>query len=92
MGEYSKVETLKGDFSIYIDDRCAAPAVVALRKRWREQGDRQPAVNWPSKGSSRYDLFWRQEPGLDLNEWSKADWKKGPPTTPTIPCGVSDVK
>ena len=23
------------------------------------------------------DLFWRQEPGLDLNHWSDAEWKKG---------------
>ena len=23
------------------------------------------------------DLFWRQEPGLDLNHWSEAEWKKG---------------
>lgn len=23
------------------------------------------------------DLFWRQEPGVDLNAWSEAEWKKG---------------
>lgn len=23
------------------------------------------------------DLFWREAPGLDLNSWSEADWKRG---------------
>ncbi len=23
------------------------------------------------------DLFWRQEPGLDLSHWTEAEWKKG---------------
>lgn len=23
------------------------------------------------------DLFWRQEPGLDLSQWSQAEWEKG---------------
>lgn len=23
------------------------------------------------------DLFWRESPGLDLNSWSEADWKRG---------------
>jgi carboxymethylenebutenolidase len=23
------------------------------------------------------DLFWRHEPGLDLNSWSESDWEKG---------------
>jgi carboxymethylenebutenolidase len=32
----------------------------------------------------RPDLFWRQEPGLDLNNWSEAEWKKGLALTPPM--------
>jgi carboxymethylenebutenolidase len=39
------------------------------------------------------DLFWRQEPGLDLSHWTDAEWKKGLAfyNAYNIETGVSDI-
>ena len=82
MGEYSKVDTPKGSFSVYIErpTKTPAPAVVVLHEVFGVNKDmRQSCRELADHGFIAVcpDLFWRQEPGLDLNHWSEAEWKKG---------------
>ena len=82
MGEYQKLSTDEGAFTIYIDrpERPVAPAVVVLQEIFGVNNDlRTSCRELTNQGLIAVcpDLFWRQEPGLDLNEWSEDDWKKG---------------
>jgi len=57
-----------------------APAVVVLQEIFGVNMDmRETCDELPHKAfiARLPDLFWRQEPGLDLNHWSDAEWKKG---------------
>ena len=99
MGEYSKVDTPKGSFSIYIErpEQTSAPAVVVLHEVFGVNKDmRQSCRELAEQGFIAVcpDLFWREEPGLDLNEWSEADWKKGLALYHAydIDAGIADVK
>lgn len=82
MGEYHTLSTGEGSFRLYIDypDKTPAPAVVVLQEIFGINNDlRQSCRELAEQGFIAVcpDLFWRLEPGLDLNEWSEADWKKG---------------
>lgn len=82
MGEYHTLSTTDGSFRLYIDypDHTPAPAVVVLQEIFGINNDlRQSCDELAEQGFIAIcpDLFWRQEPGLDLNEWSEQDWKKG---------------
>lgn len=82
MGEYHTLSTADGSFRLYIDypDHTPAPAVVVLQEIFGINNDlRQSCRELAEQGFIAIcpDLFWRQEPGLDLNEWSEQDWKKG---------------
>lgn len=82
MGEYHKLSTQEGSFSIYIEypDVTMAPVVVVLQEIFGINNDlRASCRELANEGFIAVcpDLFWRQEPELDLNEWSEADWKKG---------------
>jgi len=82
MGEYHTLSTDEGSFRLYIDypDKTPAPAVVVLQEIFGINNDlRQSCRELAEQGFIAVcpDLFWRMEPGLDLNEWSESDWKKG---------------
>jgi len=76
------IEGRDGVFDSYIARPKAlpAPAVVVLHEVFGVNNDmRQWCDELAAKGfiSVCPDLLWRQEPGVDLNNWSDADWKKG---------------
>ena len=57
-----------------------APAVVVLQEIFGVNMDmRETCDELAAQGFIAVcpDLFWRQEPGLDLNHWSDAEWEKG---------------
>jgi carboxymethylenebutenolidase len=57
-----------------------APAVVVLQEIFGVNMDmRETCDELAAQGFIAVcpDLFWRQAPGLDLNHWSDAEWKKG---------------
>src|SRR5260370_6102549 len=57
-----------------------APAAVVLQEIFGVNMDmRETCDELAARGFIAVcpDLFWRQEPGLDLNHWSDAEWKKG---------------
>src|SRR6266849_5292255 len=82
MSEHMTVTTADGAFQAYVarPDASSAPAVVVLHEVFGVNADmRQTCDELASKGFIAVcpDLFWRQEPGVDLNTWSDAEWKKG---------------
>lgn len=82
MGDYQSVRTADGEFAIYVDrpNVSSAPAIVVLHEIFGVNKDmRSTCRELAEQGfvAISPDLFWRREPGLDLNEWSEADWKKG---------------
>ena len=76
------IEGRDGAFGAYMarPKTLPAPAVVVLQEIFgvnmdmRETCDELAAQDVIAVCP---DLFWRQEPGLDLNHWSDAEWKKG---------------
>ncbi len=82
MSEHMTVTTADGAFQAYVarPDASSAPAVVVLHEVFGVNADmRQTCDELASKGFIAVcpDLFWRQEPGVDLSTWSDAEWKKG---------------
>jgi carboxymethylenebutenolidase len=76
------IKTDAGDFSAYVSypDADMAPAVVVLHEVFGVNDDiRQTCQALAAQGfiAIAPDLFWRQEPGVDLSVTSEADWKKG---------------
>jgi len=76
------IEGHDGAFAAYIARPKAspAPAVVVLQEIFGVNMDMRETCNeLAAHGFIAVcpDLFWRQEPGLDLNHWSDAEWKKG---------------
>jgi carboxymethylenebutenolidase len=76
------IEGRDGAFGAYIARPKAlpAPAVVVLHEVFGVNADiRKTCDELAGHGflAVAPDLFWRQEPGLDLNHWSDAEWKKG---------------
>jgi len=76
------IEGRDGAFSAYMARPKAlpAPAVVVLQEIFGVNMDmRETCDELAAQGFIAVcpDLFWRQEPGLDLNHWSDAEWKKG---------------
>ncbi len=58
----------------------SAPSVVVLQEVFGVNNDmRQTCDELAARGFIAVcpDLYWRQERGLDLNNWSESDWKKG---------------
>src|ERR1700735_3740416 len=71
-----------GTFSAYIARPMAAPApaVVVLQELFGVNADiRRHCDELAEQGllGVAPDLFWRQEPGVDLNVTSEADWQHG---------------
>ena len=76
------IEGRDGAFDAYIARPKAlpAPAVVVLQELFGVNADiRKTCDELAEQGfiAVAPDLFWRQEPGVDLNHWSDAEWKKG---------------
>ena len=76
------IEGRAGAFGAYIARPKAlpAPAVVVLHEVFGVNADiRKTCGELAEQGfvAVAPDLFWRQEPGVDLNHWSDAEWKKG---------------
>jgi len=76
------IEGRDGAFGAYMarPKTSPAPAVVVLQEIFGVNMDmRQTCDELAAHGFIAVcpDLFWRQEPGLDLNHWSDAEWKKG---------------
>src|SRR6476620_5456773 len=76
------IEGRDGTFGAYIarPTTMPAPAVVVLHEVFGVNADiRKTCDELAEQGflAVAPDLFWRQEPGVDLNHWSDAEWKKG---------------
>jgi carboxymethylenebutenolidase len=98
MSESICITTVDGSFSAY-DARPQtrpAPAVVVLQEIFGVNSDmRATCQELADRGYIAVcpDLFWRQEPGLDLSHWTDAEWKKGLGlyNAYNLATGVSDV-
>src|SRR6201996_9299137 len=76
------IEGRDGAFGAYIARPKAlpAPAVVVLQELFGVNADiRKTCDELAEQGfiAVAPDLFWRQEPGVDLNVTSEADWQRG---------------
>ncbi|WP_380871599.1 carboxymethylenebutenolidase [Sphingomonas sp. DBB INV C78] len=82
MDEAISISTEGGDFSAFVARPAhgPAPVVVVLHEVFGVNEDiRQTCRELAAAGfiAVAPDLFWRQEPGVDLNSWSEEEWKKG---------------
>jgi carboxymethylenebutenolidase len=82
MEEHIQVEGRNGRFDAYVvrPKASPAPAVVVLQELFGVNADiRQTCGELAEQGfiAVAPDLFWRQEPGVDLSVTSEADWQHG---------------
>jgi carboxymethylenebutenolidase len=71
-----------GAFGAYVarPETLPAPAVVVLQELFGVNADiREKCAELAEQGflAVAPDLFWRQEPGVDLSVRSEADWQHG---------------
>jgi carboxymethylenebutenolidase len=76
------IEGRDGAFGVYLARPTVlpAPAVVVLHQVFGVNADiRKTCDELAEEGfiAVAPDLFWRQEPGIDLNVTSEADWQRG---------------
>src|SRR5271155_4214762 len=82
MNDRVTIEGHDGAFAAYIarPKNSPAPAVVVLQELFGVNADiRKHCDELAEQGflALAPDLFWRQEPGVDLNVTSEADWQHG---------------
>src|ERR1700733_5532391 len=82
MGNQIIIESRAGSFRAYISRpaKLPAPAVVVLQELFGVNADIRATCNeLTAQGfiAVAPDLFWRQEPGVDLGVTSEADWQHG---------------
>ena len=82
MSEYQPITVDDGTFRAYVARPSVGPApvIVVIQEIFGVNADmRETCGELAERGfiAIAPDLFWRKEPGLDLNSWSEADWKKG---------------
>src|SRR5271170_2200039 len=82
MNNHITVEGHNGAFAAYVarPKTSPAPAVVVLQELFGVNADiRKTCKELAEQGflAVAPDLFWRQEPGVDLNVTSEADWQHG---------------
>jgi len=82
MGDRITIEGQDGAFNAYIvrPKILPAPTVVVLQELFGVNADiRKTCDELAEQGfvAVAPDLFWRQEPGVDLNVTSEADWQHG---------------
>ena len=82
IGHEIKVETADGPFMAYIavpDGATKAPAVVVIQEIFGvNQNMRSIVHDYAALGyiAISPDLFWRQEPGIQLTDQTEAEWAK----------------
>lgn len=98
MGQYINIDAPDGSFKAYIarPEAAAAPAVVVLQEIFGVNADLRETCDWLALHGFIAicpDLFWRQEPGVDLSAKTEAEWKKGFElyTAFNIDNGVNDI-
>ncbi|TRW14410.1 dienelactone hydrolase family protein [Glacieibacterium frigidum] len=77
-----QIDVPDGNFTTYVACPAAqpAPVVVVLQEIFGVNRDiRATCDELAARGfiAVAPDLFWRDAPGLDLNSWNDADWKRG---------------
>jgi carboxymethylenebutenolidase len=82
MAEWISISGPDGQFRAYVarPHKSTAPSVVVLQEIFGVNLDmRTTCDELAAHGFIAVcpDLFWRQEPGVDLNSWSEAEWQKG---------------
>lgn len=83
MGEHIQIMSPEGEFSGYVAlpaGSSDAPAVVVLHEVFGVNFDMRQTCDELAAGGLIAicpDLFWRLEPGLDLNHWTPDEWAKG---------------
>lgn len=82
MSQSITIQTPDGGFQAYVarPDAARAPVVLVLHEVFGVNDDmRLTCDELAAKGflAVAPDLFWRQEPGVDLNAWSEEEWRKG---------------
>jgi carboxymethylenebutenolidase len=82
MNDHITLKGQGGTFAAYIarPKTSPAPAVVVLQELFGVNADiRKTCDELAEKGflAVAPDLFWRQEPGVDLSVTSEADWQHG---------------
>jgi len=82
MKDHITIEGRDGAFGAYISrpKTLPAPAVVVLQELFGVNADIRKTCDELAEQSFLAvapDLFWRQEPGVDLNVSSEADWQHG---------------
>ncbi len=81
MSSHITIQTSDGAFDAYVarPDRPTAPAVVVLHEAFGVNADmRQTCNELAAQGFVALcpDLYWRLEPGVNLNVRTDADWQK----------------
>jgi carboxymethylenebutenolidase len=99
MTDHIAIKGLAGTFSAYIakPKTLPAPAVVVLQELFGVNADIRNTCNELAEQgflAVAPDLFWRQEPGVDLSVTSDADWQHGLRLYSSYDrdAGVEDVK
>jgi carboxymethylenebutenolidase len=82
MNDYITVGVPEGSFRAYVarPEAEIAPAIVVLQEVFGVNSDMRAACDELAAAgfiAIAPDLFWRNEPGLDLSHWTEAEWKKG---------------
>jgi len=82
MKDHITIDAHDGAFASYVarPNTSPAPAVVVLQELFGVNADiRKTCDELAEQGfiAVAPDLFWRQEPGVDLNVTSEADWQHG---------------
>ena len=82
MKDHMTVKGQDGTFTAYIarPEELPAPAVIVLQELFGVNADiREKCDEMAEQGfiAVAPDLFWRQEPGVDLGVRSEADWQHG---------------
>jgi carboxymethylenebutenolidase len=82
MKDHISVKGQDGSFTAYISrpEELPAPAIIVLQELFGVNADiREKCDELAEKGfiAIAPDLFWRQEPGVDLSVRSDADWQHG---------------
>jgi carboxymethylenebutenolidase len=82
MSDYITINVPEGSFRAYVarPERKVAPAIVVLQEVFGVNSDMRAACGELATAgfvAIAPDLFWRDEPELDLSHWTDSEWKKG---------------
>jgi len=98
MGEMVKISTADGTFAAYLARPAAtkAPAIVVIQEIFGINADmRKTCDDFAAQGYVAIcpDLYWRQEPGVELTDATQAEWDKAFKLYNgfDVPAGVRDI-